>query len=247
MLLKDDNIRQIFAFIVRSPTISHMEPARLIATAISKNFKNGQTVTSVVNNVSMQVDSGEFVALIGPSGCGKTTLLSILGLIEKPSGGELLLGEHTVCFSDDTQLLRLRRDGIGFVFQQFNLLPTLTVTENVIIPLLLTKYSGDPLERAHQLLGRVGLEARVDAYPSELSGGEMQRVACVRALIHSPRVILADEPTGNLDSLSGESVLQLLREFAEEGTSVIMATHSPQAERFATRVIRMRDGAIVEP
>lgn len=244
MLLKDDMVGQIFAFVGNYHTIPNMPQPHLTATAISRCFKSGETTVSVVNNVSLQVDAREFVALVGPSGCGKTSLLSILGLIDKPSSGALSIASQPIDFSDDAQLLSLRRTEIGFVFQQFNLLPTLTVTENVVIPLLLKKLPGDPIERAHQFLRRVGLQSREHAYPSQLSGGEMQRVACVRALIHSPKIILADEPTGNLDSHSGELVLQLLREFADEGTSVVMATHSPQAERFASRVLRMKDGVI---
>lgn len=200
----------------------------------------------VLQGVSLTLHPGERLALTGPSGCGKTTLLNCLGGIDRPDSGEiLLLGENMNALDGDA-LAALRRRQIGNIFQFFHLLPTLTVRENIEFPLHLLGVS--PSERAKQgaaLLERVRITHRADAYPTKLSGGEMQRVAIARALIHRPKLLLADEPTGNLDSINGTNILSLLQELTEEtGTALLLVTHSAEATQICHRVIHLRDGSI---
>lgn len=200
----------------------------------------------VLKGLSLTLHRGERLALTGPSGCGKTTLLNCLGGIDRPdSGNILLLGQDIVQLTAD-ELASLRRERIGTIFQFFHLLPTLTVRENIEFPLQLL---GVPPtireERSQKLLSRVRLEHRADAFPGALSGGEMQRAAIARALIHQPSLLLADEPTGNLDSQNGANILELLREMTEEtGTSLLLVTHSPEATNICHRILRLRDGEI---
>jgi putative ABC transport system ATP-binding protein len=199
-----------------------------------------------VQGVSLAVHREEFIALVGPSGCGKSTLLTMLGLLERPTSGELLFDGASLSGATEAQLQGLRRAKIGFVFQAFNLLSTLSVVENVMLPCILTGTSeGHARSRAYELIAALGLQHRVDAMPATLSGGEMQRVAIARAIAHRPALVLADEPTGNLDSSAGDTVLSLLREVHREGTPIIMATHSDAAVACCSRVLRMRDGAII--
>jgi putative ABC transport system ATP-binding protein len=214
--------------------------------SLSRSFVVGDSLVHAVRQVNIRVSKGEFVAIVGPSGCGKSTLLNMIGLVERPSSGSLsLLGEELHAAPEGV-LTAIRRSKLGYIFQAFNLLSTLTVVENVMLPCLLLGHSEDSARgRASQLLQELGLSQRSQALPSTLSGGEMQRVAIARAVAHRPELLLADEPTGNLDSKAGETVLELLQAVHAQGTPIIMVTHSEAAMKCATRVIGMRDGAIV--
>jgi putative ABC transport system ATP-binding protein len=214
--------------------------------SLSRSFTAGDSLVHAVRDVNIRVSKGEFVAIVGPSGCGKSTLLNMIGLVERPSSGTLsLLGEELHA-APESVLTKVRRSKLGYVFQAFNLLSTLTVEENVMLPCMLLGESEDSARgRARELLQELGLSQRNKAMPSTLSGGEMQRVAIARAVAHRPELLLADEPTGNLDSKAGESVLDLLQAVHAQGTPVIMVTHSEAAMKRATRVIGMRDGAVV--
>lgn len=209
----------------------------------------GEHHVQALKGVSLRVERGEFVALMGPSGCGKSTLLNILGTIDRPTGGTVLMDGADVFAGDEEQLTRFRRQRLGFIFQFFNLLSTLTVAENVALPLDLDPGFTEARKQqaVKNILERVGMQHRADFYPSQISGGEMQRVAIARALVHEPQLILADEPTGNLDTENGTAVLELLKELTRSGGQVVlMATHSEEAAGYADRVIRMRDGRILE-
>jgi putative ABC transport system ATP-binding protein len=200
----------------------------------------------VLHGISLAAGPGTVTALLGRSGCGKTTVLNLAGAMDFPSQGEVLIDGRSTSSLSDAELTQLRRTQIGFVFQFFQLLPTLTVAENVELPLLL---SGEKRARAAALdrLAWVGIPEKASAMPFQLSGGQMQRVAIARALVHSPRLLIADEPTGNLDSVSGDQVLALIRRAAGElGTAVVMATHSTEAAAIAEQRIRLRDGRIEE-
>ena len=219
----------------------------LEAERLSKSFGDAEQRVAAVDGVSLSLREGEFIALTGPSGCGKSTLLNILGLVESPSSGMLRLDGENVSAASAGVLRDLRREKVGYVFQSFNLLSTLTAVENVMVPLMLTTGDREQSEaRAAQLLRDLGMEQRANSLPATLSGGEAQRVAIARAVAHRPRYILADEPTGNLDSVAGEKVLTLLQAIAAAGTAVIMATHSADALRYCSRTLRMRDGGIIE-
>lgn len=210
---------------------------------VSRVYRSGDELLRAVDKVSFCVEPGEFVALCGPSGCGKSTLLNIAGLADAPTEGGVFFADGRVDYSNPRSLLRYRRRYLGYVFQQFNLLPTLTALENVSLTAILSGQNRkDATTSALHLLERVGLGQRAGHLPSHLSGGEMQRVALCRAVIHRPPLLLADEPTGNLDSHSGEKVLTLLREFASEGTAILMATHSTEALSYTSRVLQIRDG-----
>lgn len=199
-----------------------------------------------LNGVDLLVERGELVALLGPSGCGKSTLLNLIGCIDLPSSGEVLIeGRATTQLSDD-ELTALRRDRIGTIFQFFNLVPTLTLAENIALPLVLQRRKHAEIEqRVNEAVALVGITARASAYPAQASGGEMQRAAIARAVVHDPAIVLADEPTGNLDSQNGELVLDLLARIAQRGQAVLMATHSEEAAARAHRRVRMRDGRLL--
>jgi putative ABC transport system ATP-binding protein len=218
----------------------------LTADDVYRSYQTGDTKVQAVAGVSLALEAGDFVALVGPSGCGKSTLLHLCGAMDRPTGGTIRLEATALDTLRDDELTRIRRERIGFVFQFFNLLPTLTLLENVELPLRLggaRQNATAPMARA--LLDRVGLGARLHHYPQQLSGGEMQRGAVARALIHKPALVIADEPTGNLDSENGLRVLQLLRELNHEmGITMLLATHSAEIAAAAQRVIRMRDGRI---
>lgn len=216
--------------------------APVVLEDVKKEYPGGVTA---VAGVSFSVRAGELVGLLGPSGCGKSTLLNLMGCIDLPTSGRVFIaGEETSQLADD-DLTRLRRVRIGTIFQFFNLLPTLTVTENVALPLALQKTSRPQIRaRVESVLERVGLSDRARAFPAEVSGGQMQRAAIARAIVHDPAIVLADEPTGNLDSRNGEKVLQLLRGLADAGQTIVMATHSPQAASICDRRIQMLDGRI---
>ena len=207
----------------------------------------GNTVTAV-DSVDLAIEQGEFVVVAGPSGSGKTTLLQLLGALDRPTSGRVLFEDRSLAELSDGELADLRRDRIGFVFQQFNLIPTLTAHENVEAAMAPVRGSGARRERrarAHELLDRVGLGSRVSHLPSELSGGEQQRVAIARALANGPDVLLADEPTGNLDSTTGDEIVGVLRELWSDGLSVVLITHDLDVAATAPRVIRMQDGALL--
>jgi putative ABC transport system ATP-binding protein len=212
---------------------------------VRRVYPMGETEVTALQGVSVQIDAGEFVTIMGPSGSGKSTLMHLLGCLDRPSSGRYLLDGTAVESMDDLQLSRLRNRKVGFVFQSFNLIPQLTVVENVELPLV---YSSVPREqrrsRAAEVLGAVGLAARAEHRPTELSGGECQRVAIARALVNAPPLILADEPTGNLDSKTGLEILKIFKRLHEQGTTLILVTHDAEVAKWSERVVRMRDGKI---
>ncbi|HYP29142.1 MAG TPA: ABC transporter ATP-binding protein [Blastocatellia bacterium] len=213
---------------------------------VEKIYGGGRGGVQALRGVSFEVEAGDFVSVMGPSGCGKSSLLHLIGGMDRPTRGRVLLGGVRLDKLSEEELTALRRKKIGFVFQSFNLLPTLTVRENVALPLMLAG-EGEPRarERTQALLERVGLQARAEHFPAELSGGEMQRTAVARAVVGSPEVVLADEPTGNLDSENGGQVIKLLSDLNNElGITIILATHSEEAALHTRRTIRMRDGLI---
>lgn len=204
---------------------------------------DGEPVVAV-DNVSLEVEAGEFVALMGPSGCGKSTLLHILGAMDRPSRGKAWIDDKSIHNLSEDELTHVRRTSVGFVFQFFHLLPTMTIEENVALPLLLASRSDVDSKRVYSLLEKVGLKHRRSYTPNKLSGGELQRAAIARAIVHNPSLVVADEPTGNLDSENGKVILELLARLAAAGTSIVMATHSIDAAAFASRTIRMKDGRL---
>ena len=213
---------------------------------VSKDYLTDGQPVHALSVVSLNVERGEFVALVGRSGCGKSTLLNLAGAMDFPTSGNVLLDGVATSSLKDSGLTQLRRERIGFIFQSFQLLHTLTVFENVELPLLLAGKSS-PRETARERLAWVELEGLGDRYPHQLSGGQMQRVAIARALIHSPSILLADEPTGNLDTTTGSLILDLLRRLTrEQNTATIMATHSLEAASLASMLVRLRDGRIQE-
>lgn len=218
----------------------------LEARELAKQY--GEHHVDALQGVSLQIEPGEFVALMGPSGCGKSTLLNILGTIDRPSGGTLLVNGDDIFRQKEQALTLFRRKRLGFIFQFFNLLSTLTARENVALPLDLDDAlpARERQQAVDAILQRVGMSHRADFFPAQLSGGEMQRVAIARALVHKPQIILADEPTGNLDTENGTAILSLLRDLSKEigGPSILMATHSEEAASYAHRIIHMKDGRI---
>jgi putative ABC transport system ATP-binding protein len=215
---------------------------------VTKVYGENGTEVRALDGLDLSVAQGEFLAVAGPSGSGKTTLLQILGALDRPSGGRIEFEGGDMAALDDADLTRLRLDTIGFVFQQFNLIPTLTARENVEVALAPTKLGSERRHaRAAELLDAVGLGSRLTHLPSQLSGGEQQRVAIARALANDPRVLLADEPTGNLDTTTGEEVLSLLQRLsAELGQTIVLITHDAALAARADRLVRMRDGRIAE-
>lgn len=214
---------------------------------LTKLFRTEEVVTRALNGLSLEVNDGEFVAIMGPSGCGKSTLLSILGLLDNPTEGNYWLDGKEVAHLKESQRTAYRKGRIGFVFQSFNLIDELTVEENVELQL---KYLGIPSrerkERVRDILRKVGLSQRAKHYPQQISGGQQQRVAIARAVVGRPSLILADEPTGNLDSKNGLEVMELLSRLHAEGTTIVMVTHSQHDATYANRIIHLFDGEIVE-
>jgi putative ABC transport system ATP-binding protein len=221
------------------------EPAMLELSGVTKEYRVGGQAVRALDDVGLRIETGEFTSIIGPSGSGKSTLLHLLGALDSPDAGSIRFRGEEIGALDEEQQSAFRRHQVGFVFQFFNLLPTLSAWENVAIPKLL---DGTGLRkakpRALELLDRVGLAERAEHRPAELSGGQMQRVAVARALIMDPPLILADEPTGNLDSKTGAAILELLAEIAGAGSSVVMVTHDMGAVTYCDRVITLRDGRI---
>ncbi|MBO7290426.1 MAG: ABC transporter ATP-binding protein [Bacteroidaceae bacterium] len=213
---------------------------------IKKVFKTEEIETWALQNVNLEVKKGEFVAIMGPSGCGKSTLLNILGLLDNPSEGTYMLDGKDVSHMSEDDRTDLRKGRLGFVFQSFNLIDELSVVENVELPLL---YMGTPKKERRRMVNevveRVAMSHRAQHFPAQLSGGQQQRVAIARAVISRPQIILADEPTGNLDSKHGKEVMELLKELHNEGTTIIMVTHSQHDANYADRVINLFDGEIV--
>jgi putative ABC transport system ATP-binding protein len=216
----------------------------LVAERVSRSYAAGEAVVHAVSDVSLTLEAGDLVALVGPSGCGKSSLLHLCGAMDRPSSGTVRLENVVLNTLGDDELTRVRRERVGFVFQFFNLLPTLTLSENVQLPLLLMGQSASATQPAARvLLERFGLGKRLGHYPQQLSGGEMQRGALARALIHRPALLIADEPTGNLDSENGRLVLDLLVELNHQSaTTILLATHAPEIAAAAGRIIHMRDG-----
>ncbi len=233
---------------IRPEWIPNGEPSVSIVEVIdlSKEYALGDHTVEVLRGVEVSIEEGEYVSVMGPSGSGKSTFLNILGCLDQPTRGKYFLGGTDVSTLDDNDLSDIRRERIGFIFQSFNLLPELTVTENIQVPLF---YQGTPeeeaLERAVELAGIVGLGHRTGHRATELSGGERQRVAIARAMVNNPLVILADEPTGNLDSKSGQDILKLLDRLHEEKKTIIMVTHDEEIGRRTQRTIRFRDGQVI--
>jgi ABC-type lipoprotein export system ATPase subunit len=215
----------------------------LSGTDLSKKYGD----LEVVKGVSLAVDAGEFVCLVGKSGCGKTTLLSLLSGLEKPTKGRVTLNGKEINGASEDSLALFRRENVGFIFQSFNLIPTLSAWENVALPLFPLKMSGDERRRrATELLEKMELGHRIEHLPSALSGGEKQRVAIARALVNNPKIIFADEPTGNLDSSTGEAIMAILNKLhTEEGVAILMVTHEVELAKTAQRLIRMKDGEIL--
>jgi putative ABC transport system ATP-binding protein len=221
--------------------------ARLLeAVGLRKRYAMGEISVEALRGVDFVVEQGEFVAIMGPSGSGKSTLLHLLGALDDPTDGEVRLAGQRLAQLSDDRLTLIRRRQVGFVFQFFNLLPTLTAAENVMLPLLIDgRRLEDYEERVADLLALVGLTDRAGHRPDQLSGGEQQRVAIARAFVTDPAVVLADEPTGNLDSAAGEEILRLLRRMRDEkGQTIVMVTHNEHAADYADRIVRLRDGRI---
>ena len=213
---------------------------------LSKFFRTEEVETIALNKVSLEVQDGEFVAIMGPSGCGKSTLLNIMGLLDNPSEGNYYLAGQEVGHLKERDRTRVRKGNIGFVFQSFNLIDELNVFENVELPLTyLGVKPAERRERVKEILQRMNISHRAAHYPQQLSGGQQQRVAIARAVVSNPKIILADEPTGNLDSKNGAEVMRLLNELNDEGTTIVMVTHSKHDAGFAHRVINLFDGSIV--
>jgi putative ABC transport system ATP-binding protein len=212
---------------------------------ISKTYGQGTAKVVALNNVSLRVNEGDFIAIMGPSGSGKSTLLNVIGGLEYPSGGEVILDGERIDNLDENDFVDIRRNRIAYVFQQYHLLPSLTAFENVMLPLTFCGLEKGE-EKALEILKEVGLEGRTEHKPSQLSGGEQQRVAIARALVNSPSLILADEPTGNMDQKTGRAILDLFHQLNKDGRSIIMVTHAPEIAEHAKEIIVLQDGQIVD-
>lgn len=215
---------------------------------LKKYYRMGPVLVKALNGISLRIEDGEFMSVMGPSGSGKSTLLNILGALDKPTSGTVYFDGIDLARVDESVLYQLRRKKVGFIFQSFNLIPTLSALENVLIPLVPTRISKTGrYKRAKELLETVGLGDRVLHKPSEMSGGEQQRVAVARALVNRPSLVLADEPTGNVDSKTGAEIIRLLRDLNQNmGTTLVVVTHDPEIGKLTERVIRLKDGEIVE-
>lgn len=218
------------------------------ASNIAKEYPLGNTLVKALNGVNLKISKGDFMSIVGPSGSGKTTLLNIIGLIDTPTNGELKIAEKTIDFSRDRNLTHLRLHYLGFIFQTFNLIPVLNVLENVEFPLLLKKDKSkkEIHEKAKELLKKIGLKDHLLHRPAELSGGQRQRVAIARALVTDPHIVLADEPTANLDSKTGENILNLMKEMNKSSkTTFIFSTHDPEVLKFAENIVSLKDGRVL--
>lgn len=214
---------------------------------LSKVYRTDTVETTALNAVDIEVASGEFVAIMGPSGCGKSTLLNILGLLDAPTSGQYLVNGEDVSNYNERKRAELRKNTIGFVFQSFNLIDELTVAENIELPLIYTSMGkGERMQRVQEAMERMGIGHRAKHFPQQLSGGQQQRVAIARAVVNTPRLVLADEPTGNLDSTMGEEVMSLLSELNKAGTTIIIVTHSLRDAGYARRTINLLDGKVID-
>jgi ABC-type lipoprotein export system ATPase subunit len=235
---------------MRSEVLTMTEEAGLAVRAVdlTRTFEVGETQIEALRGINLEVPRGQFVALVGPSGSGKSTLLNLVGGLDHPTDGQLWVDGVELAASSEKELTEHRRQRVGFVFQSFNLLPRLTALENVALPLMFVGVTEqDRLDRARELLTRVGLEDRLEHQPTQLSGGEQQRVAIARALVGRPIIILADEPTGNVDSETGQEIMELLRGLnRDEDVTLLLVTHDTEAAKFADRVVLLRDGEIDE-
>ncbi len=230
---------------VATPKFAHMSSSIISATDLHKIYQVGETEVRALDGLDVQINKGEYIALMGPSGSGKSTLMNVLGCLDTPTSGNYVLNGNDVSSLSDDELAEIRNKEIGFVFQTFNLLPRYTALENVALPMI---YAGIPkterLERADKVLCKVGLGDRMDHRPNELSGGQRQRVAVARALVMNPSIILADEPTGNLDSVTSDGIMELFSEINNDGNTVIVVTHEEDIAAHAERIIRLKDGRI---
>ena len=214
---------------------------------IQKNYRIGESEFAVLKGIDLQIEEGEFIALMGPSGSGKSTLLNIVGCLDRPSGGRFLLLGQDISLTSDDELARIRREELGFIFQTFNLIGRISVQKNVEVPMMLSGVTRQKRrERALNLLREVGIAHRSEFSPPNISGGEKQRVAIARALANDPKIIIADEPTGNLDLKNSDDVMKILSKLNQEGRTIIMVTHNPEITENCSRVIRLRDGRILE-
>ena len=238
-VILDGTVFQISCQLMTTPIIQFID--------VYKSYQSGSQPVTALEAVNLSLNAGDFVTIMGPSGGGKTTLLNLLAGLDLPDKGQIILNGRKVSDFSDHELTLLRRNEIGFVFQFFNLMPTLTVMENVELPLLLAHSSRTDSERIKTLLDYVGLWHRANSFPAELSGGEMQRVAIARALVHQPVILLADEPTGNLDSENGLKIIGLMRKAATDfKTTVVMVTHNPQVAAIGNRHFEIRDGKLTD-
>ncbi len=221
-------------------------PAMLVLSDVNRLYRSDEVETTALRNIDLAIGEGEFVAVMGPSGCGKSTLLNILGTIDRPTSGRYRFKDHEVADLNEAHLARLRRENLGFVFQSFNLIDELTIAENVELGLVYRKWAGkDRRARVEAAMDRVGVAHRAKHYPNQLSGGQQQRAAIARAIVGKPSLILADEPTGNLDTENGAQVMDLLQALNAEGATIVMVTHSPSHADLARRRIDMLDGRVV--
>jgi putative ABC transport system ATP-binding protein len=213
---------------------------------LSKAYRTDEVETTALDSIDLDIADGEFVAIMGPSGCGKSTLLNIIGMLDSPTGGEYVFQGKNVAGLPEAELAKVRKSSIGFIFQSFNLIDELTVRENVELALLYHDMpAAERRSRVDAVMDKVGIAHRAKHRPSQLSGGQQQRVAVARAVVGSPAMILADEPTGNLDTAHGEEVMQMLRRLNQEGSTIVMVTHSPAHADFAGRVVNMLDGRVL--
>jgi len=218
----------------------------IVLADINRLFRSDEVETTALRSIDLTIEEGEFVAIMGPSGCGKSTLLNTLGMIDRPTSGRYLFRGQEVTDLPEAALARVRRDNLGFVFQSFNLIDELTIAENVELGLVYRRWAGkDRRARVEAALDRVGVAHRARHYPHQLSGGQQQRAAIARAIVGQPSLILADEPTGNLDSENGEQVMEILKSLNREGATIVMVTHSPAHADIAKRVVNMLDGRII--
>ncbi len=215
-------------------------------THISKEYRMDGVTFTALSDVSLTIRKGEFVAIMGPSGSGKSTLMHIIGCLDKPTAGSVFIEEHKISMASEKELAAIRNTHIGFVFQQFNLLRRTTALANVVLPLVYAKIPAkERIQRARDMLAEVGLTDKLENFPSQLSGGQQQRVAIARALVTNPTIVLADEPTGNLDSKSGAEIMKLLEELSRNGRTIVVVTHDPAVAGHAKRIVKIADGAIL--
>ena len=214
---------------------------------LSKHYEMGENIVKALDGIDVKIKKGDFIAIVGPSGSGKSTMMNMIGALDLATKGEIFLEDENIENLEESELAQIRGRKIGFVFQTFNLIPTLTALENVMLPMTFQGLGGEEkLERAEKILKKVGLEHRKNHFSNELSGGEMQRVAIARALANNPEVILADEPTGNLDSKTGKEIMKIFTDLNKKGKTIILVTHDLDLTKYATKVLKLRDGRLEE-